>query len=167
MRATGTVPTTSGPTWVGAPKVGPHDDQKGPDSDERLKERPLAGRSVLIVEDVEDALFLMSHLLELTGATVHQAANGQEALALLDQGIVPDLVVSDIGMPSMDGYQLMRAIRARDLPRQPPAVAVTAFSQRQDRIRAMRAGFQAHVAKPADAEEIVAVLVSLASLLDD
>ncbi|MAQ15075.1 MAG: hypothetical protein CMN30_09810 [Sandaracinus sp.] len=156
----------SAPTsWAGTPD-GPSSPGQAPTSEERPRHRPLAGKSILIVEDVDDALFLMAQLLELSGAEVHQASNGREALALLDGGLVPDLVVSDIGMPEMDGYELMSAIRERDLPRQPPAVAVTAFSQRQDRIRAMKAGFQSHVAKPADAEEIVAVLVSLSTLVD-
>ena len=167
MRSSG----TAEPRWAGAPKTKPgrgggQGSGGRPSSEERVKERPLGGKSILIVEDVEDALFLMAQLLEFSGAEVHKASNGHEALELLDEGLVPDLIVSDIGMPGMDGYELIRAIRTRELPRQPPAVAVTAFSQRQDRIRAMRAGFQSHVAKPADAEEVVAVLVSLCTILD-
>jgi CheY-like chemotaxis protein len=135
-----------------------------PSSDEREVKRPLAEVCVLVVEDVEDSRYLLARLLEYAGAEVREASSGPEALALMDDGLVPDLVVSDIGMPGMDGYELMEAIRERPM-KQPPAVAVTAFTQRKDRIRAMKAGYQAHVGKPADAEEVIATLVSLLTLV--
>jgi CheY-like chemotaxis protein len=126
--------------------------------------QPLANRVVLLVEDLADSLTLMAQVLELAGAEVHEALNAEDALALLDEGLSPDLIVSDIGMPGMSGYELMESIRARPLRPQPPAVAITAYGRRNDRLRALRAGFQAHLSKPADAEEMVATLVSLATL---
>ncbi len=127
--------------------------------------QPLAERVVLLVEDLADSLNLMAQVLELAGAEVHEALSAEDALAQLDEGLRPDLIVSDIGMPGMNGYELMEAVRARPLPHQPPAVAITAYARRNDRLRALRAGFQAHLSKPADAEEMIATLVSLALLV--
>jgi len=129
--------------------------------------QPLTKLVVLVVEDLADSLTLMAQLLELAGAEVHEALNGADALALIDDGLRPDLVVSDIGMPGMNGYELMEAIRARPLHPQPPSVAITAYNRRDDRLRALRAGFQAHLSKPTDAEEMVATLSSLATLLPE
>jgi len=127
--------------------------------------RPLAGRVVLVVEDLADSLTLMAQLLELAGAQVYEAHDAEGALRLLDEGLEPDLVVSDIGMPGMNGYELMETIRARPLTHQPPAIALTAYARRDDRLRALRAGFQAHLSKPADTEIMLATLASLAALL--
>lgn len=129
--------------------------------------QPLAKRVVLVVEDLADSLTLMAQVLELAGAEVHQALSAEDALALIDEGLHPDLVVSDIGMPGMNGYELMESIRAQPLRPQPPSVAITAYGRRDDRLRALRAGFQAHLSKPADAEEMVATLASLATLLPE
>ena len=71
----------------------------------------------------------------------------------------PDLIVSDIGMPHMDGYELMRQVRQQGLLM--PAIAVTAFGRTEDRLRALTAGFQMHVPKPVEAEELIAVVTSL------
>ena len=133
-------------------------------SGERPKALPLDGLSVLVVEDVVDALELMSELFERAGAEVHGATDGAQALAQVDAGLIPDLVVSDIAMPGMDGYQLIRELRSRPLAHQPPAVAVTAFTRRHDRLQALRAGFQAHVGKPVDTEELVAILAALSQV---
>ncbi len=126
--------------------------------------RPLDGRVVLVIEDVPDSLALMAQVLRMAGAIVHEAVDARDALGQLDDGLRPELIVSDIGMPGMDGYQLIETIRGRPIDPQPPAVALTAYARRDDRLRALRAGFQAHLAKPADAEEIVATLASLATL---
>ena len=90
------------------------------------------------------------------------ASSASEALSVLDK-FRAHVLVSDVGMPDEDGYDLIRQVRAggrssKDMP----AVALTAFARSEDRTRAMRAGFQSHVAKPVDPSELVAVVASLA-----
>ncbi|HEY0512361.1 MAG TPA: ATP-binding protein [Thermoanaerobaculia bacterium] len=123
---------------------------------------PLAGVRVLAVEDDEATLDALTELLSLQGADVSPAASVDKALKTLE-GFTPDVLVSDIGMPERDGYELMREIRAlghraEDLP----AVAVTAFASPEDRQRALAAGFQVHLAKPVDPRELAHVIASLA-----
>jgi CheY-like chemotaxis protein len=92
---------------------------------------------------------------------VHTAASASEALAVLDEWPA-DVIVSDIGMPGMDGYELIREVRARgDQDRRILAVALTAYARGEDRRRAVSAGFNAHIAKPIDPGELVAVLAGL------
>ena len=90
------------------------------------------------------------------------AGSADEALALV-RSRRPDVIVSDIGMPGRDGYQLMRDVR--DLPAdeggKTPAIALTAFARSEDRTRAMRAGYQVHVSKPIEPPELVACIRSL------
>ena len=74
----------------------------------------------------------------------------------------PDVIVSDVGMPEADGYDLIRQVRARHSPKEIPAIALTAFARPEDRKRALLAGFQSHVAKPVDPAELVAAVASLA-----
>lgn len=122
---------------------------------------PLAGLRVLAVEDDCDTLEVMAELLSMRGAEVVSAASAAEALEAL-QRFDPDVLVSDIGMPERDGYDLIRDIRG--LGRGPddlPAVAVTAFTSPEDRRRALAAGFQVHLAKPVDPSELTAVVARL------
>jgi CheY-like chemotaxis protein len=88
-------------------------------------------------------------VLELQGYDVRQAASGEEALQLLD-GWRPDVLLSDVGLPGMDGYELMR--RIRQIPEQRPllALAVTGYGAEEDRAQALAAGFDGHVIKPLD-----------------
>ncbi|HSU84784.1 MAG TPA: ATP-binding protein [Thermoanaerobaculia bacterium] len=123
---------------------------------------PLAGLRVLAVEDDESTLDALTELLSLQGADVAPAASVSQALKSL-QGFDPDVLVSDIGMPERDGYELIREIRAlghdaTDLP----AVAVTAFASPEDCQRALAAGFQVHLAKPVDPKELTRVIAELA-----
>ncbi len=123
---------------------------------------PLAGLRVLAVEDDESTLDALTELLSLRGADVTPASSVNEALEIL-QELDPDVLVSDIGMPERDGYELIREIRAlghdaTDLP----AVAVTAFASPEDRQRALAAGFQVHLAKPVDPKELTQVIAELA-----
>jgi PAS domain S-box-containing protein len=122
---------------------------------------------VLVVEDDADTLELMQRILERHGAEVATARSAGEALASLANA-KPDVLVSDVGLPEMDGYQLMERIRAMDPGNggTMPAVAVTAFARPEDRTRALRAGFQAHVAKPVQPAELLATVASLAGLVD-
>jgi PAS domain S-box-containing protein len=123
---------------------------------------PLAGLRVLAVEDDEATLDALTELLSLQGAEMAGAASVNQALGLLAD-FAPDILVSDIGMPERDGYDLIREIRAlghdaEDLP----AVAVTAFASPEDRQRALAAGFQVHLAKPVDPHELTDVIAGLA-----
>lgn len=120
----------------------------------------LCGLSILIVDDERDARELIGHVLTERGAQVHEAASGAQALALLDT-LQPDILISDIGMPGMDGYALIRQIRERAAEPPLPAIALTAFARPEDRTRVLLAGFQAHVSKPVEIGELLAAVVSL------
>jgi signal transduction histidine kinase/CheY-like chemotaxis protein len=118
--------------------------------------RRLRGVRILVVEDEMDSRDFITFLLQQVGATVTAAGSGAEALELIDAS-APDVLVTDIGMPQQDGYQLLQAIRKRKSPSSRiPAVAVTAYARPEDRERALNAGFQAHVSKPIAPRDLVA-----------
>ncbi len=122
----------------------------------------LEGVRVLVVDDDADALSMVRELLESAGASVTTALSADEALLLIERQ-PPDLLLSDIGMPAMDGFELIR--RVRELPlsiRHVPAAALTAYAQPEDRTRALRSGFQAHLAKPIDPGELLTAVEMLA-----
>jgi PAS domain S-box-containing protein len=125
----------------------------------------LAGVVVLLVEDDDDARNMLESVLSSAHAVVEPAANAEDALILWD-GMKPDLIVSDIGMPGMDGYAFIAELRRREkqnnLP-SVPAVALTAYARVQDRMRALTSGFQMHVAKPVEPAELLTVLSTLKS----
>lgn len=125
----------------------------------------LAGVVVLLVEDDDDARNMLASVLSSAHAVVETASNAEEAL-LLWEGMCPDLIVSDIGMPGMDGYGFIAEVRQREkqsnLP-SVPAVALTAYARVQDRMRALTSGFQMHVAKPVEPAELLTVLSTLRS----
>jgi PAS domain S-box-containing protein len=120
----------------------------------------LAGLHAMVVDDEADALELVARVLRNQGAIVATAASGEEALALLDAA-KPDVIITDIGMPGMDGYQLMRKIRAQEGANRIPAIALTAFARTEDRKRAILAGFQSYIAKPFDMAELVIIIAGL------
>jgi PAS domain S-box-containing protein len=123
----------------------------------------LRGLHVLVVDDEVDARELLSRLLEHQGARVSVASSAEEALRQLKVDS-PDVLVSDVGMPNMDGYQLMRQIRGTETRNNRlPALALTAFARAEDRKRAMLAGYQAHLAKPFDTAEFVLLVADLAT----
>jgi CheY-like chemotaxis protein len=115
----------------------------------------LSNISILVVEDDEDARDLLVTVLTQQGAKVSQAGNATDALARVAQAL-PDVLLSDIGLPGEDGYELIRAIRARGFTL--PAIALTAYSRREDQRLALQAGFQAHVAKPVEPAVLVAAV---------
>jgi signal transduction histidine kinase/ActR/RegA family two-component response regulator len=127
----------------------------------------LANVRVLVVEDDHDAAEFVRNLLAMYGAEVVIATSAHEALERLADAR-PDVLVSDIGLPEMDGYQLIERIRAKPLSEGGgiPAVALTAFARTEDRTRALRAGYQAHVAKPVESAELVATVASFAELVN-
>jgi PAS domain S-box-containing protein len=121
----------------------------------------LKGVKVLAVDDEPDAIRLMSKILSDCGALVRTASSADGAIISINE-IRPDLLISDIGMPGRDGYELIREIRTRGYSaKELPAVALTAFARSEDRRRSMLAGFQMHLAKPVEPEELVAVVASL------
>ena len=121
----------------------------------------LRGVRVLVVEDdAEEREFLVA-LLDAAGADVRSASSAPEALATLAWWR-PGVLVSDIGLPGGDGYDLMEAVRALPETARVPAAAVTGHAAPEDRRRAMRAGFQAHLAKPVDPDRLLHVIAGLA-----
>ncbi|MFT3770002.1 MAG: PAS domain S-box protein [Minicystis sp.] len=120
----------------------------------------LTGTRILVVDDEPDAKELVKRLLEEQGASVTTASSAAEALDALAAGPL-DALVSDIGMPGMDGYEMMRRVRAGTVAREVPAVAVTAYARPEDRARALGAGFQAHVSKPVEPTEMLAAVASV------
>jgi signal transduction histidine kinase len=123
----------------------------------------LMGVRLLVVDDDPGARELISGMLEGFGAQVSTAESGQAALSMLFSKR-PDVLIADLGMPDMDGYALIQQVRALepDFGGLTPAVAVTAYASPQDRLRALQAGYQNHVAKPVEAEELAIVIASLA-----
>jgi CheY-like chemotaxis protein/two-component sensor histidine kinase len=127
----------------------------------------LAAARVLVVEDEPDTREFVKRLLETNGAVVVAAGTASEALSLF-QSARPDILISDIGLPEVDGYDLMRQIRRHDVTDGGgiPAIALTAYARSEDRTRALRAGYQAHVAKPVEANELLATVASFAGIID-
>ena len=122
----------------------------------------VAGLHVLVVDDDVDGRELVKRLLEECKAHVVTAANANDAVRLVQQNRF-DVLVSDIGMPGQDGYDLIRRVRA--LPESAsdvPAVALTAYARPEDRAKALRAGFQMHMSKPIEPAALVAMVASLA-----
>lgn len=125
----------------------------------------LSGVVVLLVEDDHDARNMLASVLSSAHAVVETASSAEEAL-MLWEGMRPDLIVSDIGMPGMDGYAFIAEVRQREKQRNlpgVPAVALTAYARVQDRMRALTSGFQMHVAKPVEPAELLTVLSTLRS----
>ncbi|MFL5347450.1 MAG: PAS domain-containing protein [Hyalangium sp.] len=124
----------------------------------------LDGVRVLLVEDAADARELITLLLRERGAEVNAAAHGREAMERLE-AVLPDVLISDIGLPGEDGHALLKRIRewaeARD--QWIPAIALTAYAGAEDARRAYRAGFQVHMAKPLEADALVESVARLAA----
>ena len=128
-----------------------------------IKVVDLTGITVLVVDDQPDARNLIARVLSDCNARVVAAANADEALALVESER-PNVLVSDIGMPDVDGYEFLRRVRALGEARggKVPAVALTAFARSEDRTRALRAGFMVHVSKPVEPSELIATVASVA-----
>jgi PAS domain S-box-containing protein len=154
------VQPSSGPSPMRAPKAssgvylssGASDPNKG-----------LSGIRVLVCDDDEDARELVAAVLSAEGAAVYTAATGGRAIAALRE-FVPHVLVSDVGMPQVDGYQLIRQIRSmpEEEGGQTPAIALTAYARREDELKAFLAGYQIHVAKPVEPSRLVQMVANLA-----
>jgi PAS domain S-box-containing protein len=127
-----------------------------------FQEISLAGKTVLVVDDEADARDLLQRMLVERGARVIVAESADKGLACIPSG-KPDVILSDIGMPKKDGYEFI--LEVRKLPPQmggkTPAIALTAFARSEDRTRAMMAGYQVHLAKPIEGQELIATVASL------
>jgi PAS domain S-box-containing protein len=119
----------------------------------------LRGRTILIVEDHDDARELIVRVLQSAGAHVISASRVVEAMDRVAH-VRPDMLVADIGLPGEDGYALLRKIRALHGP-DLPAVALTAYARVTDRDHALAAGFQRHVVKPVDPQQLVEIVASV------
>ncbi|WP_442485430.1 PAS domain S-box protein [Aeoliella sp. SH292] len=127
----------------------------------------LSGTKILVLDDEADARQLLTRVLTHYEATVESAANAEAAIELVKRW-GPDVIVSDIGMPGTDGYEFIRRVRALS-PNQgarTPAIALTAFARSEDRTQAMLAGYQLHVAKPIQPQELAASIASLLHRVD-
>ncbi|MGI8639946.1 MAG: CHASE3 domain-containing protein [Pyrinomonadaceae bacterium] len=131
-----------------------------------IPEISLDGLLILVVDDEEDTRQLLVQSLTFHGATVISADSAENALAEIREKN-PDVLVSDIGMPNEDGYSLIRKVRALhgEQQRNIPAIALTAFTRAQDRMRALSSGFQNHVSKPVEPDELATVIASLTGRL--
>jgi PAS domain S-box-containing protein len=122
----------------------------------------LRGIRVLAIDDEADALNLLRVVLETAGADVTTTSAPRQALDMIEES-QPDAVVVDLGMPEIDGYEVIRRIRhsANAAVRSIPAAALTAFARSDDRTKALRSGFEMHLAKPVDPGELVASVLTL------
>jgi PAS domain S-box-containing protein len=125
---------------------------------------PLVGMRVLLVDDEADTLEMLRMFVRRAGAEVTAVADATAGLEAVER-VRPDVVVADIGMPSVDGYEFIQRLRAMGPERggRTPAVAVTAYAAEADRARSLRAGFNAHLAKPVDPAALIDSLVNLAA----
>ncbi len=121
---------------------------------------PLSGMRIMVVDDTADTRELLTFLLEANGAIVFAVASAAEALQTFAE-FQPDIILSDIGMPEMDGYELMRSLRTLEAGKSIPAIALTAYAGEIDREYAIAAGFQRHVAKPIDPDRVISYIVEL------
>ena len=128
----------------------------------------LTDIKILLVEDNDDARGVLTLLLEQNNASVTAVASAQAALEALNQS-QPDIILSDISMPEVDGYTLIRQIRALPPEQggQIPAIALTAHAEETDRQRAITAGFQRHIAKPVKSDELFEAIASLVARRDN
>jgi PAS domain S-box-containing protein len=128
-------------------------------------EASLAGARVLLVDDREDALEILTAVLQQLGMIVREARSSRQALDALDEAIAegapPDVIISDIGLPDEDGYRLMQKLAAREPSRggRIPVIAVTAYGRPEDRARALAAGFRLHLTKPVTPNALAAAIL--------
>lgn len=134
------------------------DQQDSPSSD-----LPLNGYEIWVVDDEPDSRELMAFVLVQAGAVVMQLASAADTLARFaaQTSPLPDLLISDIGMPVMDGYGLLRQIRNELSASQLPAIALTAYAGEANAKQALQAGFQFHLAKPVDPNRLIAAIIEL------
>jgi CheY-like chemotaxis protein len=124
----------------------------------------LTGLKILVVDDEPDTCNLLRYIFVECGAIVETALSAESALETIDRWR-PDIMISDISMPNMDGFELIRILR-RERKNPIPAVALTAMARVEDRLKALSAGFQLHVPKPVEPSELIAVASTLVGLIE-
>jgi CheY-like chemotaxis protein/two-component sensor histidine kinase len=129
-----------------------------------IEHRPLSGIDILLVEDQEDGRELFKAIVERAGASVTAVASVREALECFAKQL-PDVLVSDIGLPDLDGFELIRLVRAFEPDRggKVPAIAMTAHASDHDQSRVRSAGFQGYLAKPVDREALLLLIQEVAA----
>ena len=127
----------------------------------------ISGLKILVVDDDSDTCDMIRAVLEQCGGQVHTATDADAALDAFSTW-KPAVLISDIGLPEVDGYELLRRIREHEKHSgsRVPAVALTAFARIEDRVKALAAGYQMHVAKPVEPGELLAIVASLAGFMD-
>jgi signal transduction histidine kinase/CheY-like chemotaxis protein len=127
----------------------------------------LHGIRVLVVEDDADSAELVTTMLQNSGALVTVCPSATEALEQIGKGLPIDVIVSDLGMPGVDGFEFLRRVRALPaaVSRALPAIALSAYASPDDRRRAHEAGYQVHISKPFDVEDLVAACIKVLRLL--
>jgi PAS domain S-box-containing protein len=127
----------------------------------------VAGLRVLVVDDDKDTCDMIRAALDQCGAVVETASSAESALELF-RASQPDVLISDIGMPEVDGYEFIRRIREFERSRDTkvPAVALTAFARIEDRVKSLASGYQMHVAKPVEPAELLTIVASLSGFID-
>lgn len=118
---------------------------------------------ILLVEDNPQNRYLVTFLLDKHGYTVDVAEDGEQALEMLETGPVPNVILMDMQLPKIDGYEATRRIKADERFRHIPLVALTAHSMKGDRGKALEAGCDEYVTKPVDAEALVLLIARLSA----
>jgi PAS domain S-box-containing protein len=137
--------------------------QRNASLDEELESSDLSGYRLVVVDDDPDSLIVLKRILQKYHAQVQEASSMEEALAHV-VAFKPHLILSDIGMPGHDGYDFIRAVRKLPGGTSIPMVALTALVRPEDRVRTLRAGFQIHLGKPVNPEELIAAVFNLLRL---
>jgi two-component system CheB/CheR fusion protein len=122
-----------------------------------MERPPPRARRILIIEDDIDAAQLLAEALRMEGHEVRLARNGTTGLAMARE-VKPDVVLCDIGLPGLDGYEVARVLRADESFRSTRLVALTGYAQPEDKERAKEAGFDAHLAKPSPIGDVTSAL---------
>jgi CheY-like chemotaxis protein len=125
---------------------------------------PVAALRILLVDDNEDAAAMLSALLSLDGAEVTVAADGVQAVGIAEH-IRPDLVLLDLGLPGLNGYDVCRGIRRQPWAGNTKLVALTGWGQASDRAKTTQAGFDAHLVKPVEYSELLSAVRTLGSII--
>ena len=137
-------------------------------SDNRSIEKSIqpdrfSGIRILVIDDEMDSLNILTLVFEHEGAEVKSAASAKEALDIVNKS-TPDIIISDIGMPEVDGYTLITEIRALPQGKNLPAIALSAYAGDIDRQRSLEVGFQEHLNKPVDIYNLLNATIELLGL---
>ena len=137
-------------------------------SDNRSIEKSIqpdrfSGVEILVIDDEMDSLNILTLVFEQEGAEVKSAASAKEALDIVNKS-TPDIIISDIGMPEVDGYTLITEIRALPQGKNLPAIALSAYAGDIDRQRSLEVGFQEHLNKPVDIYNLLNATIELLGL---